>query len=140
MQNRDIVPNSPSEKNCGDSLATGDPVLPQRTESFGINKTFDHQTLGIWDLYIEKPSIRWHIPWSPFIREKAQLIGDLQYLWRAVRDLSGTLLLARMAVSAALALSPAVSLWYSPNYDMIIGANTDARFTGNFLRLVSLTL
>ena len=111
MQNRDIIPTSLSEKNCGPTLATGDPSPPPRAESFKINKTFDHQTLGIWDLYIEKPSIKWHNPWGSFIADKAHLISDLQYLWRAVHDLSGTLLLARMAVSAALALSPAVSLW-----------------------------
>ena len=111
MQNRDVVPTSLSEKNEGPSLATGDPIPPQRTENSRINKTFDHQTLGIWDLYIEKPSIKWHDPWGTFIADKVQLFCDLQYLWRAVHDLSGTLLLARMAVSAALALSPAVSLW-----------------------------
>jgi hypothetical protein len=110
MQNRDVVPNS-SEKS-GHSLATEDPSLLKRTESFGINKTFDHQKLGIWDLYVEKPStVKWHIPLCPFIADKAVLIGDLRYLWRAVHDLSGPLLLARMIVSAALALSPAVSLW-----------------------------
>ena len=40
-------------------------------------------------------------------------ISDLQYLWKAVYDLSSSLLFARLAVSAALALSPAVSLWYA---------------------------
>ncbi|KAH9043588.1 HlyB/MsbA family ABC transporter [Lactarius hengduanensis] len=121
MQNRDVVPNSPSEK-CDCSLASGD--LPRRTESFGTTKAFDHQTLGIWDLYIEKPSIKWHIPLCPFLADKTQFIDDLQYLWRAIHDLSGPLLLARLAVSAALALSPAASLW----------------FTGNFLRLVQATI
>jgi hypothetical protein len=98
MQNLDLVPNSPSEKS-GYSL--GDPPHPN----------FDHKTLGIWDLYIEKPSLKWHRPFFPFIADKAQFIRDLQYLWWAVRDLSGPLLLARMAASAALALSPAASLW-----------------------------
>lgn len=45
------------------------------------------------------------------VADKAQFVRDLQYLWRAIRDLSGVLLLARMAASAALALSPAASLW-----------------------------
>jgi hypothetical protein len=114
MQNRDVIPNSPSpssSEKCSHSLATGDQNLPQRTESLGINKTFEHHTLGIWDLYIEKPSIKWQISLCSFFADKAQLIGDLRYLWRAVHDLSSELLLARMAVSAALALSPAVSLW-----------------------------
>ena len=140
MPNRDVVPISPSTNNCGHSLATEAPALsyrtevlgstklstikplvygtctwrdplPHRTERFGINKAFDHQTVGIWDLYIEKPSIKWHIPRCPFIADRAQLIGDLQCVWWAVHDLSGILLLADMAVSAALALSPVVSLW-----------------------------
>ena len=110
MQNRDVVPNSLSEK-CDYSLED----LPQRTETFrtGINENFDHQKLGIWDLYIEKPSIKshWNIHLGPFVADKAQIIGDLRYLWRAVHDLSGPLLLARMAISAALAISPAASLW-----------------------------
>ncbi|KAH9064974.1 HlyB/MsbA family ABC transporter [Lactarius vividus] len=121
MRNYDVVPNSPSEK-CNYSLTNGD--LPQRTESFGTTKTFDHQTLGIWDLYIEKPSLKWNIPLCPFLADKSQFIDDLQYLWRAIHDLSGPLLLARLAVSAALALSPAASLW----------------FTGSFLRLVQATI
>ncbi len=108
MQNCDVVPNPPSEK-WGRSL--GD--LSQRTESFGTTKTFERQILGIWELYIEKPSInlKWYIPLCPFVADKAQFVDDLRYLWRAVHDLSGPLLLARLAVSAALALSPAASLW-----------------------------
>lgn len=108
MQNRDVVPNSPPEKR---DYSLGDP--PQRTESSGVGfiEPFDHQTLGIWDLYIEKPSIKWRIPLCPFVADRAQFIGDLRYLWRVVHDLSGPLLLARMAVSAALAISPAASLW-----------------------------
>src|ERR1700677_4977938 len=98
MKNLDLVPKSPSEK-CGHSI--GD--LPQ--------PNFDHKILGIWDLYIEKPSPKWPPSFFPFIADKAQFIRDLRYLWWAVRDLSGPLLLARMAASAALALSPAVSLW-----------------------------
>jgi hypothetical protein len=98
MQNLDIDPNSPSEK-CSYSL--GD--LPQ--------PNFDHKTLGIWELYIEKHSPKSHLPFCPFVADKAQFSRDLQYLWRAVHDLSGPLLLARMAASAALALSPAASLW-----------------------------
>ncbi|KAI9436996.1 HlyB/MsbA family ABC transporter [Lactarius indigo] len=121
MQNRDVIPNSPSEK-CGRSLASDD--LPQRTKSFEITKKFDHQTLGIWELYIEKPPIKWHIPLCSFLPDKTQFLDDLQYLWRAVHDLSGSLLLARLVVSAALALAPAASLW----------------FTGNFLRLVQATI
>ena len=111
MQNRDVIPNSASpssSEKSSHSPTTGDQNLP---ENFGIKKTFEHHTLGIWDLYIEKPSIKWQIPFCPFIADKAQLIGDLRYLWRAVHDLSSKLLLARVAVSAALALSPAVSLW-----------------------------
>ena|SRR6266404_5149073 len=104
---QDCLPNTPSEK-CGYSL--GD--LPRRGDTFEIARSsFDHQVLGIWDLYIEKPSVKWHIPLWPFAADKAQFVGDLRYLWRAVHDLSSPLLLARLAVSAALALSPAVSLW-----------------------------
>ncbi|KAH9023878.1 hypothetical protein EDB84DRAFT_1678206 [Lactarius hengduanensis] len=72
MQNRDVVPNSSPAKCDYYSLASGD--LPRRTESFGITKAFDHQTLGIWDL--EKPSIKWHVPLCPFFADKTQFIDD----------------------------------------------------------------
>lgn len=95
-----LDPNSPSRpEKCGYSL--GD--LP--------NPNFVHKTLGIWELYIEKPSPKRHLPFFSFVADKAQFVRDLQYLWWAIRDLSGRLLLARMAASAALALSPAASLW-----------------------------
>src|SRR6266702_740928 len=108
MKNRDVVQNSPSVK-CSSWLWD----LPQRTKSLGTTKNFERQIHGIWELYIEKPSInlRWYIPLCPFVADKAQFVDDLRYLWRAVHDLSGPLLLARLAVSAALALSPAASLW-----------------------------
>jgi hypothetical protein len=77
-----------------------------------LQHNFDHHTLGIWDLYIEKSPIRWHIPLCPLLQDKAQFISDLGCLWRAICDLSSPLLFARLAVSAGLALSPAVSLWY----------------------------
>lgn len=100
MQDLDLDPNSPSSsEKRGYSL--GD--LPQHN--------FVHKTLGIWDLYIEQPSPKRHLPFFSFIADKAQFARDLQYLWMAVCDLSGPLLLARMVASAALALSPAVSLW-----------------------------
>lgn len=95
-----LDPNSPSNsEKCGNSL--GD--LPQ--------PNFVHKTLGIWELYIEKPSPKRHLPFLHFVADKAHFVRDLQYLWMAIWDLSGTLLLARMGASAALALSPAASLW-----------------------------
>ncbi|KAI0286209.1 P-loop containing nucleoside triphosphate hydrolase protein [Russula brevipes] len=72
--------------------------------------SFNHFVLGIWDLYIEKPSIQWRIPFGPLNVDKTLFIRDLQYLWQAIHDLCSPLLFARLAVSAALALSPAASL------------------------------
>ena len=66
MQNRDVVPNSLSEK-CDYSLDD----LPQRTETFRT-RINDHQKPGIRDLYIEKSSIKSHIP-SPL-----QVMNDVQ--------------------------------------------------------------
>jgi hypothetical protein len=84
----------------------------QHNQSPKIAGSFDHFLLGIWDLYIEKPPVKWRIPFYPLNADKALFINDLQYLWKALYDLSSPLLFARLAVSAALALSPAVSLWY----------------------------
>jgi len=81
----------------------------QRTQSLGDH--FNHFVLGIWDLYIEKPPIKQRVPFYPINADKVLLISDLQYLWRAIFDLRSPLLFARLAVSAALALSPAASLW-----------------------------
>ena len=82
-----------------------------RLQSPKITGSFNHFILGIWDLYIEKPPVEWRIPFYSLNVDMGLFIGDLQYLWRAVYDLSSPLLFARFTVSACLALSPAVSLW-----------------------------
>lgn len=83
----------------------------QSPQGSKIAESFDHFLLGIWDLYIEKPPVRWRIPFYSLNADMGLFISDLQYLWKAVHDLSSSLLFARLAVSAALALSPAISLW-----------------------------
>lgn len=85
----------------------------QRLQNFKITGSFNHFLLGIWDLYIEKPPIKWRIPFNSLNADMGLFISDLQYLWKAIYDLSSSLLFARLSVSAALALSPAVSLWYA---------------------------
>jgi hypothetical protein len=84
----------------------------QRLQSFKVTEGFNHFLLGIWDLYIETP-VKWRIPFHSLSADMGLFISDLQYLWKAVYDLSSSLLFARLSVSAALALSPAVSLWYA---------------------------
>jgi hypothetical protein len=84
---------------------------PQRTQSIRIAENFNHFVLGIWDLYIEKRPVKWRIPFYPLNVGRAPFVGDLQYLWKAVYDLSSPLLFARLAVSAGLAFFPAASLW-----------------------------
>jgi hypothetical protein len=104
----DVVSNSSqSEKSCN---TTATP--PQYTGRSRLAESFNHYTLGIWDLYIEKSLIRWRVPLYPFIPDKAQFVSDLGYLWRAICDLKSPLLFARLAVSAGLALFPAASLWF----------------------------
>jgi hypothetical protein len=71
--------------------------------------SFNHFLLGIWDLYVEMPSVKLRIPFYP----DPALFNELRYLWKAIYDLSSPLLFARFAVSAGVALSPAVSLWYA---------------------------
>jgi hypothetical protein len=88
----------------------------QRPQGPKITEGFNHFLLGVWDLYIEKPPKKWRIPFYPLNADKAPFISDLQYLWKAIYDLSSPLLFARLAVSAALALSPAVSLWCAPHW------------------------
>lgn len=82
----------------------------QRTSTL---ESFNHFVLGIWDLYVEKPPVKWRIPFYPLNADKSLLITDLQYLWKAICDLISPLLFARLSVSAALALFPAASLWYA---------------------------
>lgn len=89
---------------------------PQQSKRLQSSKiagpgNFNHFLLGIWDLYIEKPPVKWRIPFYSLNADVGLLVSDLQYLWKAVYDLSSSLLFARLTVSAALALSPAVSLW-----------------------------
>jgi hypothetical protein len=62
-------------------------------------------------VYIEKPPVKRRIPFYPLNADNALFIRNLHYLWKAMYDLSGPLLFSRFAVSAALALFPAVSLW-----------------------------
>jgi hypothetical protein len=83
----------------------------QHTPRFKTAESFNHHTLGIWDLYIERSPVGWRIPLCPFIPDRAQFISDLGYLWKAICDLSSPVLFARLAVSAGLALAPAASLW-----------------------------
>ncbi len=82
------------------------PQSPKIAGSF-----FNHFLLGIWDLYIEKPPVKWGIPFYSLNGDTGVFFSDLQYLWKAIYDLSSSLLFARLTVSATLALSPAVSLW-----------------------------
>lgn len=84
------------------------------SQSPKITPRFDYFLLGIWDLYIEKPMDKWRIPFYPLNADSALFVSDLHYLWKAIYDLSSPLLFTRFAVSAALALLPAVSLWYAP--------------------------
>lgn len=83
----------------------------QRLQSSEIIGGFNYFLLGIWDLYIEKPSVKWRFPFYSLNVDMGLFVSDLQYLWKAVCDLSSSLLFARLTVSAVLALSPAVSLW-----------------------------
>ena len=83
----------------------------QSRQSSKIAESFNHFRLGIWDLYIENPPVRWRIPFYSLNADMGLFINDLQYLWKAVHELGSSLLFARLAVSAALALSPAISLW-----------------------------
>jgi hypothetical protein len=103
----DVISNSPQSEKSNNSATSP----PQHTEHSKLAENFNHYTLGIWHLYVEKPLIRWRVPLYPFIPDKAQFISDLGYLWRAICDLNSPLLFARLAVSAGLALSPAASLW-----------------------------
>jgi hypothetical protein len=79
-----------------------------------LTEDFSHVVLGIWDLYIEKRPVKWRIPFYSPNADKTHIISDLQYLWKAIYDLSSWLLFARLAVSAGLALLPAASLWLVP--------------------------
>ena len=109
----------------------------QRFQSSKITASFDYFLLGIWDLYIEKSPVKWRIPIFSLNADMDLFISNLKYLWKAIYDLSSPLLFARLTVSAALALSPAVSLWCAFAVNSIVDAKSESRFTGNFLRLVS---
>jgi hypothetical protein len=96
------------------------PKVPEKSEdspgcrqaqNVRFTENFHHFVLGIWDLYIQKRTVKWRVPFYPLNGDKATFMGDLPYLWKAIYDLSGPLLFSRLAVSAGLAFFPAASLW-----------------------------
>jgi len=79
---------------------------------YALNEAVSGDTvMGFSFIFGGEGIAKWRIPFYSLNADMGLFVGDLQYLWRAVHDLSSSLLFARLAVSASLALSPAVSLW-----------------------------
>jgi hypothetical protein len=75
---------------------------------------FKHIKLGVWDLYIKRTRLLWHLPTSRKIEEYAWIRKDIQYLWRTLRDMSTVafpLLSLYMVITVVESLIPALSLW-----------------------------
>ncbi|KAI0027002.1 HlyB/MsbA family ABC transporter [Vararia minispora EC-137] len=82
--------------------------------------TIEHHKLGVWDLYVQRdlPPIAWLgwlSRWGRF-EDRAEVLNDLRYLWKAVYDLRNVclqLFIYYAATTIAMAMIPAINLWYS---------------------------
>jgi hypothetical protein len=80
------------------------------------NRTLvEHRQFGVWDLYIERDAKLSYIPTSWRVEKYAELLNDLPYLWRTVRDVGTVawpLLVLYVALTLMQSLVPAINLWY----------------------------
>ena len=74
----------------------------------------EHRSIGVWDFYVQRdPRLSW-IPRSWKIEEYAEILNDVPYLWRTVKDIAPDcwkLLVVYMTLTLVLAFIPAISLW-----------------------------
>ncbi|KAI0056772.1 P-loop containing nucleoside triphosphate hydrolase protein [Artomyces pyxidatus] len=89
-----------------------------------------HHRLGVWDLYVQyEPKLSW-IPSSWKVEAYAEIINDLPYLWRTIRDVGRTcwhLLIVYVVLLIGSSLLPALSLWYSGQLLKIVQTAVDDR-------------
>ena len=76
-----------------------------------------HTRVGVWDLYEERnPKIVWRLPGFATIEHYADMLQNLPYVWRMLKDISSIpncwlLLCCYLLVAFAHSLLPAVTLW-----------------------------
>jgi hypothetical protein len=74
----------------------------------------EHRKLGVWDLYVERDPNLSYFPTSWRIEKYAELLNDLPYLSRTIRDVGSVawpLLLLYVAFTLTKSLVPALNLW-----------------------------
>ena len=89
------------------------------------NGTFDpndarqvkHQKIGVWDFYVQQESRGTKQPLFPvaaLVESYADIINDLPYLWRTVRDVGRStwdVFALYIVMSFVQSLVPALTLW-----------------------------
>ncbi|KAK0202956.1 P-loop containing nucleoside triphosphate hydrolase protein [Desarmillaria ectypa] len=96
------------------------------------NKTVTYTRVGVWDLYQEKPEVLTQIPWSSRLEPYVEMLGNMPYFWRMLRDIGSIrscwiLLGLNLLVHILGALIPAVALWYSGQLLNIVQIAIDER-------------
>ncbi|KAI9507419.1 HlyB/MsbA family ABC transporter [Russula earlei] len=90
----------------------------------------EHRKVGVWDLYVERDAVLSYFPTSWRIEEYAELLNDIPYLWRTLRDvatLAWPLLLLYVALTLMISLVPALNLWFSAQLVNIVQVAVDQR-------------
>ncbi|CCL99959.1 uncharacterized protein FIBRA_01984 [Fibroporia radiculosa] len=96
-------------------------------------KRVKHSTVGVWDLYEEKPQVLgFQFPGSSRLEHYLEMSRSLPYVWRMMKDISRVkncwfLLTLYIAVELGSAVLPAASLWYSGQLLHIVQTAVDTR-------------
>ncbi|KAL4265122.1 Type 1 protein exporter [Pleurotus pulmonarius] len=91
-----------------------------------------HTRLGVWDLYDEVAPELVSVPGSSSLETYMEMVNNLPYVWRMLKDIVTipsclTLLVLYLILEFAVALVPAVSLWYSSQMLIIVQTAVDKR-------------
>lgn len=79
---------------------------------------FKHTKAGVWDVYEQIPHNKFgiNIPWISKLTRNLEIINDLPFIWRVVKDVLNIkscryYLFPLILVKVLLSLQPAVTLW-----------------------------
>ena len=81
-------------------------------------KEFKHTAAGVWDVYEQIPHNKFgiNIPWIAKLTRNLEIINDLPFIWRVVKDVVNIkscryYLFSFIFVRILLSLQPALTLW-----------------------------
>lgn len=107
------------------------------------DRLVEHLKLGVWDVYVLRVRLSQYLPTSWKIEEYAQILEDMPYFWRTLRDIGNVawpLLLLYLVVTLAKSLIPVLGLWCVSLFSSFLkadAANSFPRFSGQILGIVS---